>query len=245
MTEQVKKLNKTELTQLRRRIATSETLTEDDRLKDFELGLKKYPGVREQFFNKEDIKHQPYIKAQLKEQSESALIEALNPQASMWIEMFGKENFAFLEVNRVRVVADDIVLHTRGYRFGNSFEHEKHNKQFFGAEVLVNYMIDTNTGDRRFAGLILVNGGLDSTTTDLYVDMKFFRLMCLAVPHYKVRRSYSDAFTPLVKGKVQIFNHTSNLSLYKILNKFITDHIGSGLIIDGFSYVDYKSVFNL
>lgn len=245
MTTQVKKLNKDELTHMRRQIALAEVKDEEDRLKDFELGLKKYPGVREHFFNKEDMKNQPYIKALLRSDSTDALIGELQPQAKQWINIFNAENFAFTTVNRVRVVGDDLILHTRGYRFGNTVEHEQKQKHFYGAEILVNYLIDTNTGDRRFAGLILIKGDLDQTSTDLYLDVKFFRLMSLAVPHYKVSRSYSEAFTPLVKGKIQIYNHTSNNSLFKILNKFIVDNIGGALIVEGFSYVDYKSVFNL
>ncbi len=237
-------LDKQQRKDLFHKLLVSEPRTEDEHMGDLELGLKKYPGVREQFFDPHYIKAQPNITVKLK-QDVDPIIASMKSNAKQWIDLFGVENFEFNQVNAVKACGEDILIHSTGYRFGNKPEHEEKVGQFYGAEIVVSYMIDVNTGVKRFAGVYLVHGDVDSTVATIYVDTKFYRLMRLAVPHYKVFRSYSENIRHLRKSKIEVRYPPETSHIYSAINKFVSLHMSSELVINGFSYLNYKSLFDL
>lgn len=233
--------SKEELQSLRKAIAMNPVHEEE--LSELARAFRYVPGLREQFFKKSDIANQPFIDTKVNEQNMDRVVEGTKYAAKQWIDMFGVDNFAFNCINQIIILDDDTLIRSKGYRFGNSPQHETKTKQFYGVEIRVLYLIDVIDGLQRFAGLMLTYGDVDSTTTDVYMDTKFYRLMELAIPYYKVHRSFSENIFPL--GKCKVFVRTANRSskIYKGLNKFVSKHVGDELIISGFSYLNYKSLY--
>lgn len=233
--------SKEELNALRKQIALADVV--EEKLGDLAKAFRDVVGLREQFFKKEDIANQPTIYTKLSEANMDRVIEDSKYNAKQWIDMFGVDNFAFNAINNIRVLDQDTLIQSKGYRFGNSPEHEEKTKQFWGVEMRIIHLIDVNTGLSRFSGMMLTYGDVDSTTVDLYMDIKFYRLMKLAVPHYQVHRSFSENIFPLGRCKVLVRTFNNPNKFYKTLNQFVAKHIGEELIISGFGYLNYKSLY--